>query len=121
MTYAIDTDGTLAAGTTLLSTGSELRHCGTSMAYAAGLARRGVADDHPLLGACVADFLFTHGSALELITTACDALAGKLTWAARAADAVERAAALRLGAAGQAPSIAPGGGPTAGIALATAR
>jgi hypothetical protein len=100
MDYAIDTGGTRQVGSTLLTTGDELRDCGTALAYAAGLARRAVAADHLALTASVQDFLDTHRTALELITTACAALGGGLTWAARSAHEVELSAALELGTRG---------------------
>jgi hypothetical protein len=107
MSYAIDTWGTRQVGSTLLTTGDELRDCGTTLAYAAGLARRGVAADHPALTASVQDVLDTHRTALELITTGCAALGGSLTWAARSAHEVELSAALELGARGLAGSADP--------------
>lgn len=97
MSYAIDTDGTRQVGTTLLTTGAELRDCATTFAYAAGLARRGVADDQPALTASLQDFLSTHLRALAVITTACEALAGQLTWTALSALEVELAAAAEIG------------------------
>lgn len=110
MRYAIDTDGTGQVGSTLLTTGAELRDCGTTFAYAAGLGRRGTADDQPMLSASLQDFLDTHLTTLELITTACEALAGKLTWAARSAHELDLAAAAEIGARGplavQAPDAA---------------
>jgi hypothetical protein len=109
MRYAIDTDGTGRVGSTLLTTGAELRDCGTTFAYAAGLARRGVDADQPALTAALQDFLETHLTALELITSACEALAGNLTWAARSAHEAELAAAAQIGARGLATAGALAG------------
>lgn len=109
MSYAIDTDGTGRVGSTLLTTGAELRDCGATFAYAAGLAQRGVAADQPALTASLGDFLETHLTALELITTACGALAGNLTWAARSAHEAELAAAVHIGTFGLATEGAPTG------------
>lgn len=102
MSYATDTDGTRLVGSTLLTTGAELGDCARSFAYAAGLARRGVADDQPALAAALHDFLAIHLRSLALITTACDALAGRLTWAALTTLEVELAAAAELGRRGPA-------------------
>lgn len=98
MTYAIDTDGTREVGSTLLTTSTALRDCGTAAAYAAGLASRGVADDQPSLSAALRDFTDTHLRALELFTAAYAALAGDLTWAAWSAHQVELAVASEFGA-----------------------
>lgn len=109
MSYAIDTDGAGRLGSTLLTTGAELRDCGATFAYAAGLAQRGVGADQPALTASLQDFVEMHLRALELITTACEALAGQLTWAARSAHQVELAAAVQIGACGLTTAGAPTG------------
>lgn len=97
MSYAIDTDGTRRVGTTLATTGAELRDCSTAFAYAAGLVRAGIADDQPALAASLHDFLAIHLRALAGMATGFEALAGRLTWTALSAHEVELAAAAELG------------------------
>ncbi len=100
MSYAIDTDGTGQVGTTLLTTGTELRDCSTALAYAAGLASRGAADDQPLLTAALHDFLAIHLRALAGMAVGFEALAGRLTWTALSSHEVELRAAAHVGARG---------------------
>lgn len=107
MSYAIDTEGTRQVGTTLSTTGAELRDCSTTFAYAAGLARRGVADDQPALAASLQDFLAVHLRVLAAMVTGYEALAGRLTWTALAALEVELAAAAEVGTRALAPGVVP--------------
>lgn len=97
MTYAIDTEGTRAVGATLVTTGTQLRDCGTTFAYAGGLARRGVACDHPTLSAALHGFVTTHLAAIEVIASACTGLGRNLSWAAQSAHQVELSVAADLG------------------------
>ena len=108
MTYAIDTEGTGHVGSALLSSGRELRDCGTAFAYAGGLAQRGVAADHAAVGGAVERFVTTHLAAIEVIASATSALAGNLTWAAQSAHQVW------AGRARSRPSTRPGAGSDAG-------
>ncbi|WP_353507980.1 hypothetical protein [Intrasporangium sp.] len=103
MTYAIDTDGTQALGSTLRTSGSELRDCATIFAYAAGLARRGIAADHVWLAQSLHEFTTTHLAVIEAVAAAYAALGRDLTWAAQSAHDVEVAVAAELGAAGAQP------------------
>ena len=103
MSYTIDTDGTRALGSTLRLSGSELRDCATTFAYAAGLARRAIAADHVGLAQSLHEFTTTHLAVLEAVAAACAALARDLTWAAQSAHDVEVAVAAELGALGGPP------------------
>ena len=105
MSYAIDTEGTRGVGSTLLTTGLELRDCGTAFAYAGGLVRSGIGADHPALPAAIADFVATHQAALEAIAAACSGLGQRLTWAAQSGHEVEISVATGLGLRG---AVAPG-------------
>lgn len=97
MSYAIDTEGTRGVGATLVTTGAELRDCGTTFAYAGGLARRGAADDHPMLPAALHEFVTTHLAAIEVIASACTGLGRNLSWSGQAAHQVELSVAADLG------------------------
>ena len=99
MSYAIDTDGTGALGSTLRASGSELRDCATTFAYAAGLARRGIASDHVGLAQSLYEFATTHLAVIEALAAASAALGRDLTWAALSAHEAEVAVAGALGAA----------------------
>ena len=103
MSYTIDTDGTRALGFTLRTSGSELRNCATTFAYAAGLARRGIAADHVGLAQSLQEFATTHLAVLDAVAGAFAALARDLTWAAQSAHDVEVAVAAELGALGGPP------------------
>lgn len=105
MGYAIDTDGTRAVGSTLRTGGAELRDCGTTFAYAAGLARLGAADSQPGLARAVHDFTTTHLALIEAVAAACSGLGRDLTWAAQSAHEVELAVAADLGAARAVPPV----------------
>lgn len=105
MSYAIDTDGTRGVGSTLLTTGAELRDCGTTVAFAGGLLRTAVGADHPALPAALDDFLTTHLTALEAIAAGCSALARALTWTAQSAHEVELTTAADFGGRGLAAPV----------------
>lgn len=111
MSFAIDTEGTDATGTTLLSSGAELRDCGTTLAHAGGLAQRGVASDDPALAAALREFVSTHLAAVEVLASACAGLGRDLTWAAQSAHEVELSVAADLGAHGMAAPLGPSAGP----------
>lgn len=111
MSYAIDTDGTQTLGSTLRTSGSELRDCATSFAYAAGLARRGIVTDRVGLAHSLHEFATTHLAVLEAFAAASAALARDLTWAAQSAHDVEVAVAAELGAVGAQPPRDSGGVP----------
>ncbi len=100
MAYAIDTEGTQGVGSTLRTTSVRLRECGTAFANAGGLARRGVAADHPALPRAVGDFVEVHQAALDAIASACGGLGLSLTWAAQSAHEVELATAADFGMRG---------------------
>jgi hypothetical protein len=103
VSYTIDTDRTRALGSTIRKSGSELRDCATTFAYAAGLARRGIVTDHVGLAQSLYEFTTTHLTVLEAVAQASAALARDLTWAAQSAHDVEVAAAAGLGALGAPP------------------
>ncbi len=105
MTYAIDTAGTGRVGSTLLTSGEELRDCGTALAYAGGLARRGVASDYAGLAVALESFVATHLIAIEVLATGCSALARNLTWTAQSAHEAELAVANDLGRQGAIPPL----------------
>ena len=109
MSYAINTDGTQALGSTLRTSGSELRDCATTLAYAAGLARRGIAGDHVGLAQSLHEFATTHLAVVEAVAAVSAALGRDLTWAAQSAHRAEVAVAGSLGAAGaQSPTDSRG-------------
>ena len=103
VSYAIDTDGTGVLGSTLRLSGSELRDCTTTFAYAAGLAHRGIAGDRVGLAQSLHEFATTHLAVLEAIAAGSAALGRDLTWAAQSAHAAEVEVAASLGAAGAPP------------------
>lgn len=105
MAYAIDTTGATGVGSTLRTSASELRACGTAFAHAGGLARRGVAADHLGLSRAVEDFVATHQAALIALASACGALGRNLSWAAQSAHEVELSTAADYGLRGVA--VAP--------------
>ena len=100
MSYAIDTEGTRGVGTTLLTTGDELRSCGTTFAYAGGLARAAVGSDHPALPGVLAHFVATQQVLLDELASACSGLGKALTWAAQSGHEVEVSVAAELGLRG---------------------
>jgi hypothetical protein len=103
MSYAINPAGTQAVATTVRTSGTELRNCGTTFAYAAGLASRGIAGDHVALQGALRDFATTYLAVVEALADASSALGRDLTWAALSAHEVEVAVAADLGAAGAMP------------------
>lgn len=105
MTYAIDTEGTGRVGSQLLTSGAELRDCGTGLAYAGGLAQRGVATDHAALAGAVQAFVDTHLTAIEVLASGFSALARDLTWTAQSAHQVELSVAAELGRQGAIPPL----------------
>lgn len=105
MTYAIDTEGTRRAGSTLLTSGAELRDCGTAFAYAGGLAQRGMGGDQAALAGALGHFVNTHLAAIEAIALGGSALARNLTWAAQSAHQVELSVAADLGREGALPPL----------------
>jgi hypothetical protein len=110
VTYAIDTEGTVRVGSALLTSGAELRDCGTAFAYAGGLAQRGVAADHAALAGAVERFVATHLAAIEGIASATSALARDLSWAAQSTHQVELSVAADLGRQGAIPPLDSAGG-----------
>lgn len=100
MAYAIDTEGAEGVGTTLRTSAAELRDCATAFAHAGGLARRGVAGDHPPLAHAVEEFVTAHQAALVTIASACGALGRTLTWAAQSAHELELSTAADFGLRG---------------------
>ncbi|HKX66668.1 MAG TPA: hypothetical protein VJN29_05530 [Intrasporangium sp.] len=111
MSYSIDTDGTRRLGSSLRASGSELRDCATTFAYAAGLAGRGIAVDHVGLAQSLHEFGTTHLAVIEALAAASAALARDLTWAAQSAHEAEVAVAGALGAAGAQPPMDSRGAP----------
>lgn len=113
MAYAIDTDGTRAVGSTVLTTGEALRDCAVGLAHAGGQARSAVGGE-PVLGPALATFVAAHERSVGTLALAYAALGRNLTWAAVSTLDVEMANAASLGSRGlPSPPGAPGpvGGP----------
>ena len=109
MAYAIDTDGTRAVGTTVLTTGEALRDCATGLAHAGGQARNAVGRGQPVLGHALEAFLAAHQREVATLALAFSALGRNLDWVAISTLDVEMANAASLGSrGGPLPAGAPG-------------
>lgn len=113
MAYAIDTDGTRAVGTTVLTTGQALRDCATGLAHAGGQARSAIGGGQPVLGPALEAFLTAHQREVGTLALAFSALGRNLDWVGVSTLDVEMANAASLGSRGLS---LPAGGPGAGRA-----
>ena len=103
MAYAIDTDGTRAVGSTVLTTGKALRDCSVGIAQAGGQARSAVGGGQPVLGPALAAFVAAHERKVGTLALAYAGLGRNLTWAAISTLDVELANAASLGSRGLPP------------------
>lgn len=103
MAYAIDTDGTRAVGTTVLTTGEALRDCSVGLAHAGGQLRGAVGGEQPVLGPALAAFVAAHERSVGTLALAYSALGRNLTWAAISTLELELANAASLGSRGLPP------------------
>lgn len=100
MAYAIDTDGTRAVGTTVLTTGEALRDCATGLAHAGGQALSSVGRGQPVLRSTLEAFLMAHQREVATLALAFSALGRNLDWVGVSTLDVEMANAASLGSRG---------------------
>ena len=108
MAYAIDTDGTRRAGSTLLDAGAAATDCVVAVRGAGRSAGAALGAPPPVgLSRSLADFVDTHTSALDGLAVAFEALGAAVAATAESAEHAELRATGVLKVAPAAPPTVP--------------
>jgi hypothetical protein len=106
MAYAIDTDGTRRAGSTLLDAGTAATECTIAVRRAGGQAVAALGAEPPAgLSRSLADFVDTHVAALGGLAVAFEALGSAVGVTAASAEDAELRATAALGSGPSTPSL----------------
>ena len=106
MAYAIDTDGTRRAGSTLLDAGTAATECTVAARRAGGQALAALGAEPPAgLSRSLTDFVDTHAAALDGLAVAFEALGGAVRATAASGENAELRATAALGSGPSTPSI----------------
>lgn len=109
MAYAIEIEGTDRLAATLNGSSTQLKDDAEALAYAAGIGRRGVGEEDPVLTAAFSDFVLIHTVGLETISGGVAALGRKVRYVAQSSRHTELLVAQSLGqVGGAAPSGSDG-------------
>ncbi|WP_323097917.1 hypothetical protein [Intrasporangium sp. YIM S08009] len=109
MAYAIDTGGTRRAGATLLTSGTAATDCVVSVRGAGRSALAALGAQPPVgLARSLADFVDTHGAALDGLAVAFEALGTAAAATAGSAENAELRATAAFTGAPATPTVRPG-------------